>query len=100
MEQRDSSHFIQAMSVENDEHTKHKHWILRKRADCNFPKAILAVWSFKRKRFPDGSLNKHKARLCAHGGMQQWGVHYWETFAPVVNWLSVRLVLVLALLYK
>ena len=32
--------------------------------------------------------------------MQQWSVHYWETFAPVVNWLSVRLVLVLAFVYN
>ncbi len=39
--------------------------------------------------FPDGTLNKHKARLCAHGGMQTWGTNYWETYAPVVNWASV-----------
>ena len=32
--------------------------------------------------------------------MQQWGIHYWETFAPVVNWLSVWLILVLAILYN
>ena len=99
MDQEDYRDFIKAMSVEIDDHTNRKHWQIRKRADCNYPKTILAVWSFKRKRYPDGSLNKHKARLCAHGGMQKWGVHYWETFAPVVNWLSVRLVLVLAVLY-
>ena len=34
-------------------------------------KTIMGIWSFKRKRLPDGTLNKHKARLCAHGGMQQ-----------------------------
>ena len=48
-------------------------------------KKIQAIWSFKRKRYPDGTLNKHKARLCAHGCMQQWGVSYWETYSPVVN---------------
>jgi hypothetical protein len=57
-------------------------------------KTIMAIWSFKCKRLPDGTLNKHKARLCAHGGMQQWGVNYWETYAPVVNWISVRFLLV------
>ena len=41
-------------------------------------------------------INKHKARLCAHGGMQQWGVNYWETYAPVVNWISVCLLLILS----
>ena len=40
-------------------------------------------------------MNKHKARLCAHGGMQQWGINYWETYAPVVNWISIRFLLVL-----
>ena len=57
---------------------------------------IMAIWSFKRKRFPDGTLNKHKARLCAHGGQQQWGVNYWETYAPVVNWISVRFLLIVS----
>ena len=47
-------------------------------------------------RFPCGLLNKHKARLCAHGGMQQWGINYWETYAPVVNWISIRFLLVLS----
>ena len=39
---------------------------------------------------------KHKARTCAHGGMQRWGESYFETYAPVVNWLSVRLLLTLS----
>ena len=56
----------------------------------------MSIWNFKRKRFPDGSLNKHKARLCAHGGQQQWGVNYWETYALVVNWISVWFLLVIS----
>ena len=60
----------------------------------------MAIWSFKRKRFPDGTIMKYKARLCAHGGMQQWGIDYWETYAPVVNWLSVRLLLVLSIIHS
>ncbi len=54
----------------------------------------MAIWSFKRKHFPDGSLNKYKARLCAHGGQQTWGLDYWETYAPVVTWASVCLLLI------
>jgi hypothetical protein len=56
-------------------------------------KTIMSIWSFKRKRYPDGMLNKHKARLCAHGGMQTWGTNYWETYAPFVNWASICLLL-------
>ena len=29
---------------------------------------IMMIWSFKRKRHPDGTLNKHKVRLYCHGG--------------------------------
>ena len=28
--------------------------------------------------------------------MQQWGVNYWETYDPVVNWISVRFLLILS----
>ena len=28
--------------------------------------------------------------------MQQWGENYWETYSPVVNMLSVRLILIIA----
>ena len=31
---------------------------------------IMIIWSFKRKRYLDGILDKHKARLCYHGGQQ------------------------------
>jgi hypothetical protein len=63
-------------------------------------KTIMSIWTFKRKRFPSGILNKHKARICAHGGMQTWGQNYWETYAPVVNWASVRLLLCIAKIHK
>ena len=28
--------------------------------------------------------------------MQVWGENYWETYAPVVNWLSARLLMMVA----
>ena len=31
--------------------------------------------------------------------MQTWGEHYWETYAPVVTWLSVRTLLILSVLH-
>ncbi len=63
-------------------------------------KPIQTIWSFKRKQRLDGTLIKHKARLCAHGGMQQWGTNYWETYSPVVNMVTVCLILLLAQIYK
>ena len=80
LQQSDKIDFIKAMINEVDDHKTRKHWTLMKR--CDIPagtKTIMAIWSFKRKRYPDGTLNKHKACLCAHGGMQTWGQNYWET---------------------
>ena len=28
--------------------------------------------------------------------MQQWSVNYWETYAPVINWISIQFLLILA----
>ena len=32
--------------------------------------------------------------------MQTWGENYWETYAPVVNWLSVRVLLIISILHN
>ena len=97
LKQDDAADFIKAMVKETRDHESRDHWDIIKRSQVpHGTKTIQAIWSFKRKRFPDGLLNKHKARLCAHGGMQQWGVNYWETYAPVVNWISVRFLLILS----
>ena len=60
----------------------------------------MMIWSFKRKRHPDGRLDKYKARLSCHGGQQQWGVQYWETYSPVVSWMAVRTLLVRSKLHN
>jgi hypothetical protein len=59
-------------------------------------KAVSAIWSFKRKRLPDWSISKWKARVCPHGGQQVHGINFWDTYAPVVQWSTVRLVLILS----
>ena len=97
LKQDDAVEFIKAMQKESNDHSSRGHWEIVKRYEIPpGVKTIQAIWSFKRKRFPDGTLNKFKARLCAHGGMQQWGINYWETYAPVVNWISVRFLLILS----
>jgi len=37
---------------------------------------------------PDGSLLKHKVRLCTQCGMQIWKDNYWKTYSPVINVMS------------
>ena len=101
LKQEDKNEFIKAMLKEIEDHEDRDHWELFERDKIpSGHKTILAIWSFKRKRFPDGRIYKYKARICAHGGMQQWGVDYWETYAPVVNWLSVRTLLILSVIHN
>jgi hypothetical protein len=40
---------------------------------------------------------KHKARLNLHGGKQVFGMNYFKTYAPVVTWFAIRLILVMAI---
>ena len=67
------------MITEVKSHEDRSHWTLMKNievknnhkniyGDLN---TILSIWSFKRKILPDRRLMKHKARLCANGGIQQ-----------------------------
>ncbi len=56
-----------------------------------------STWAFKIKRYPDGSVKKFKARFCAQGDEQLEGVDYFETWAPVVQWSTIRIVLVMAI---
>jgi hypothetical protein len=66
------------------------------------PRAQLlnAIWSYHCKCRPDGTLLKHKSRICVDGSQQQYGVDYWETYAPIIHWSTIHMVLVLLALLK
>ena len=98
LKQPDVPDFLKAMLVEVSDHTNRGHWIIRRRDSIGDQKPIRTVWSFKRKRAPDGTLLKHKARLCVNGATQVYGVNYWNTYAPVVSWLAVRLMFILSVI--
>jgi hypothetical protein len=40
-----------------------------------------------------------KAIFCARGDKQMEGVDFFETFAPVCNWHTVRIMLIISLIY-
>jgi hypothetical protein len=101
MKEPDANWFIEAMQKEVEDHELRDHWeIVPHSSIPSGMKTIQAIWSFKHKQYPNISLNKHKACLCAHREMQQWGISYWETYSPVVNMLSVRLLLALCNIHK
>ena len=101
MQQDDRGQFMNVMVKEVDDHVERNYWNMMLRSQMSKDmKTILAIWLFKRKRLADGTITKWKARLCCHGGMQQWGMNYWETYVPVVCWASVRLILIIAMINK
>ena len=55
------------------------------------------TWAFKLKRLPDGSPLKFKTRYCVRGDKQVEGVDYFETYAPIVQWSTIRLILTMVL---
>lgn len=54
-------------------------------------------WIFKIIQDTDGQIIRHKARLCARGFLQRYGMDYCDTFAPVVRYDSIRVLLALAM---
>ena len=67
-------------------------WIKVKRVHSM--NVIKSTWAFKIKRYPNGLLRKLKARFCVRGDMQIEGVDYFDTFAPVVQWTTIRTLLI------
>ena len=52
----------------------------------------------KCKRYPSGEVRKLKARFRARGDRQIEGVDYFDTFAPVVNWTTVQIMLIVSVI--
>eukprot|EP00957_Ditylum_brightwellii_P069664 5290359-Ditylum_brightwellii.AAC.3 len=48
----------------------------------------------------DRSLPEHKARLCCHGGQQQWGMNFYAIYAPVIGWALIGTMLIISNLYN
>ena len=79
------------MEKEIDAHFKQGNWVLIPRSQLpKGHKALPALWAMRRKRRIDTQeVYKWKAKINLHGGRQQKGVNYWDTYAPVASWASV-----------
>ena len=100
MQAHDKDAFKQAVIEEVNAHIEGNHWeLIDKNNVPDGTKVIDSVWAMRRKRdIKTREVYKHKARLNIHGGQQVYGVHYNETYSPVVQWSSVRLALIMSLL--
>jgi hypothetical protein len=60
---------------------------------------LSSVWQMKRKRKPlTGEISQYKARMNVDGSKMIKGIHYEETYAPVVAWATIRFFLTLAVI--
>ncbi|GMP36789.1 hypothetical protein CsSME_00008798 [Camellia sinensis var. sinensis] len=62
-------------------------------------KTVGCKWVFKTKRDPKGNVERYKARLVAKGYTQKEGIDYKETYSPVSNKDSLRIVMALVAHY-
>ena len=101
LNKNDFKELFQDMLEKIEVHDKRYHWTLIERKDLPpGENTIMAILAFKEKRYPDGSINKHKVRLCSHGGQQTRGQDYLDTYTPVVTWASILLLLVVAKIHN
>lgn len=93
-EAKSDQRWMNAMKEELAMIEKNQTWELVERPEDR--KVIGVKWVFKTKFNPDGSVNKHKARLVVKGYAQVWGVDFSETFASVARLDTIRMILALA----
>ena len=100
MKAHDRAKFVEAVGTELDRHEKMGNYEPVPLTQVpKGTKLIDMVWSMRReRRIKTQEVYKWKARLNVHGGQQEHGVHYWDTYAPVVTWQTVRLFLILSIL--
>ncbi len=98
--QPDAAHFIEAAITEINGHVNNKHWQLTKQSEVLPDTDVLpSIWSMCCKRdITSNEIKKHKACLNLHGGKQEYGMNYYETYAPVVTWFSICLLIVIGIL--
>jgi hypothetical protein len=100
MRQSDRKQFIQAAKEEIDGQTRNGNWRIIPKDKVPEGATILpAVWAMRRKRrISTGEIYRWKARLNLDGSKQIKGIHYWETYAPVASWPTIRMILTMAII--
>ncbi len=102
LKQKDASQFVDAVVREINGHVENEHWKRVKRDSVpDDVQIVLSVWSLWHKRnLTTNKITKHKARLNLHGGKQIYGMNYYETYAPVVTWFAIRLIIIFGIIFQ
>ena len=87
----DVEEYITAMKLEVDTLVTQRTWDPVPRVSGM--NVLKGTWAFTLKRLPDGTAYRYKARFSARGNLQKEGVDFFETYAPVVQWSTICLLL-------
>lgn len=95
----DAESWFEAMRAEIDSLRRRRTWTIVPRSAAGGKDVIPGTWSMLKKRYPDGSFRKYKARWCKRGDIErQKAGPSLNTYSPVVSWATVRMMLLLGLI--
>ncbi|KAE9073838.1 hypothetical protein PF007_g25651 [Phytophthora fragariae] len=94
----DAAQWCEVMDAELLSHERNGTWTLVPRGTAN--RTIGCRWVFAKKRDQYGRVVRYKARLVAKGFKQKYGIAFLETYSPVANMNSIRVVLSVCAAYE
>ncbi len=101
LKQPDAKEFVQAVIKEVNGHVDSNNMMLWKQSKV--PKDIQMVplvWSLQCKcDLTTNKVKSHKARLNLHGKKQVYRMNYFETYAPLVTWFTIRLMIIFGIIF-
>ncbi len=100
--QPNSCQFVDLVVKEINSHIDCKHWEVTPRVDVPKDTDVLpSVWAVRCKHnLTTSEITKHKACLNLNGEKQEFGMTYYDIYAPVVTWFTTRLLIVFIILFS
>ena len=96
--QPDAAECVKAVVKEVNGHVENHNWelVCHDQVPANI-EVVPSVWALRCKcNLITNEITKYKARLNLHGRKQVYGINYYDTYAPVVTWFAIQLLLVLS----
>jgi hypothetical protein len=102
LRQLNAREFVEAVIKEVNGHINNNHWKLIPGTEVpEGTEVVPSVWAMQRKQdLTTRRVTKHKARLNLHREKQEFGTNYYKTYAPVVTWFAIRLLIVFGILFN